>query len=131
MKEQENTQSSTGFIGLRLQEEHMQMLLALREIYGLSISDAIRFCIEFTFEKHNRAFSLPDRDIQNLEKLVASGRFEDTEKAFSEIFHMGWEAYTDRMISKEKAVENILDTEIKERLAEKKNEELARKVRRK
>lgn len=130
MAEQEEITENTGFVGIRLQEEFMQMLLAIREAYGLSISDAIRFCIEFTYQNHGRAFRLSKKDVENLQKLVASGRFEDMDTAHIELFHIGWETYTERILHKEVAVEELLGKEIKKRLAIEKNEELARKLRR-
>ncbi|MEM3396352.1 MAG: hypothetical protein QW620_02605 [Thermoplasmata archaeon] len=130
MAEQEEAAVNTGFVGIRLQEEFMQMLLAIREAYGLSISDAIRFCIEFTFQNHGRAFRLSEKDVENLQKLVASGRFEDIDTAHIELFHIGWDTYTEKMLHKEPAVETLLEEEIKKRLAIEKNEELARRLKR-
>ncbi|MCX8174426.1 MAG: hypothetical protein N3F63_07490 [Thermoplasmata archaeon] len=129
MAEQEATTGNTGFVGIRLQEEFMQLLLAIRETYGLSISDAIRFCIEFTYQNHGRAFPLPEKDIENLQKLVDSGRFKDIETAHTELFHIGWDAYTERMLHREPAIDELLEKEKKKRLAIEKNEELARRLR--
>ncbi|MGC8885256.1 MAG: hypothetical protein ACP5KK_02075 [Candidatus Nanoarchaeia archaeon] len=105
MEKQENAQSSR-FIGVRLQEEYQQKLCALKDTYGLSISDTIRFCVEFAFERHEKpSFPLPDHTVQNLEKLVAQGKFEDIEEAFATIFSIGWEAYN-KMIREENSSKN-------------------------
>lgn len=129
MAEQEENSSNTGFVGIRLQDEFMQMLLAIRDAYGFSISDAIRFCIEYTYQNHGRAFSLSEKDLENLQRLVVSGRFKDIETAHIELFHIGWDTYTEKMLNKELTVEKILEEEIKKRLATGKNEELARRLR--
>ncbi|MEM3444486.1 MAG: hypothetical protein QXJ27_03370 [Thermoplasmata archaeon] len=129
MIEREETTDDTGFVGIRLQREFMEMLLAIRETYGLTISDAIRFCIEFTYQHHGKAFTLSEKDVENLEKLVASGRFETMEAAHTELFHIGWETYTDRMLHKEPEVDAKLEEERKKRLAIEKNKELARRLR--
>jgi len=128
MAEQEG-KPATNFVGIRLQEELWQKLLSIREYHDFSISDALRFCIEFTYQNYGRVFPLPQKDIENLEKLVASGRFEDVESAHIEIFHRGWDAYAQNMLSLEPLVDKKLEEEIKKRLAAEKNMEIARRLR--
>jgi len=129
MTEQETQRNSAGFIGIRLQDEHMQRLLDVRDLYGLTISEAIRFCIDFTFENHDRAFPVPPKDVELLKKLVASGRFESEAEAHQELFHMGLRAYVHNVLVEEQQLDELLETEIEQREKQEKNQKIARKLR--